>query len=185
MSLNRVMRYLGGLVLATILLAVILPLAGIPSSKFLPPNVSYGKATGSAYGVITQKEVQPTGNPFKVGDHVYLLDYKFKAPDPPLRGQTQPGPKEVHQAQIRVDDTVWGDMDQPKKSGIQPGQLVHVKFETTYPDINGIDRPDLGRGCGPGSNILSGWLLFLVLDLVLGYILMMVVLERFGKQENI
>ncbi len=194
MSLNRVLRYLGGLVIATVLLAIILPLAGIPSSKFLPPGVAYGKATGVAVGVITQKEVEPTGNPFKVGDHVYLLDYKFKAPDPPPRGQTQPGPKEVHQAQIRVDETVWGDMDQPKKSGVQPGQLVRVRYEQTYPDINGIiksigyspvDMTDLGRGCGPGSNILSGWLLFLLGDLVLAYLLMMVVLERFGKQENI
>ena len=185
MSLNRVFRYLGGLILATILLAVALPLVGIPSSKFLPPNLAYAKATGEAYGVILKKEVQPTGNPFKVGDHVFLLDYKFKAPDPPLRGQTQPGPKEVHQAQIRVDDTVWGDTDNPGKSGIQPGQTVLVKYEKTYPDINGIDRPALGRGCGPGSNLLSGWLLFLLLDLVLAYILMMVVLERFGAKENI
>ena len=50
MSLNRVLRYLGGLVIATILLAIILPLAGIPSSKFLPPNVAYAKAAGSAWG---------------------------------------------------------------------------------------------------------------------------------------
>ena len=185
MSLNRIFRYLGGLVIASILLAVILPLVGIPSSKFLPPNLAYSKATGEAWGVITSKEVQPTGNPFKVGDHVFLLDYKFKAPDPPARGQTQPGPKQFHTAQIRVDDAIWGDMDHPHKSGVQPGQLVHVKYETTYPDINGIDQPDLGRGCGPGSNILSGWLLFLLLDLVLGYALMMLVLERFGTQENI
>ncbi len=185
MSLNRILRYLGGLVIATILLAIVLPLAGVPSSKFLPPGVAYDKATGGAVGVITQKIVQPTGNPFKVGDHVYLLNYKFKASDPPLRGQTQPAPKEVHQAQIRVDDTVWGDTDHPEKSGIQPGQLVHVKYEKTYPDINGIDRPDLGRGCGPGSNILSGWIVFLVLDLALGYLLMMLVLERFGAKENI
>ena len=186
MSLNRVLRYLGGLVIASILLAVILPLAGIPSSKFLPPNVAYGKATGSAYGVITQKEVQPTGNPFKVGDHVFLLDYKFKAPDPPARGETKPGPKALHTNQIRVDQAVWGDMDQPSKSGVQPGQLLRVKYETTYPDINGIVSPeDLGRGCGPGSNILSGWLLFLLLDLVLAYLIMMLVLERFGTTENL
>ncbi len=52
------------------------------------------------------------------------------------------------------------------------------------PDINGI--PELGgRGIGPASNILSGWLLFLLLDLALAYFFMAVVLERFGKQENI
>ena len=185
MSLNRVFRYLGGLVIATVLLVVGLPLAGIPSSKFLPPSVPYASAAGSAIGVITKKEVQATANPFKVGDHVYLLDYKFKAPDPPLRGQTQPGPKQVHFGQIRVDETVWGDADHPGTSGIQPGQLVRIKYEATYPDISGLSQPDLGRGCGPGSNILSGWLWFVVLDLVLGYLLMILVLERFGAKEDI
>ncbi len=185
MSLNRVFRYLGGLVIATILLVVILPLAGIPSSKFLPPNAAYAKATGSAWGRVTKKEVQPTGNPFKVGDHVFLLDYEFKAPDAPARGQVKPGPTLLRTAQIRVENSIWGDFDHPKKSGVQPGQLVHVKYETTYPDINGIDRPDLGRGCGPGSNILSGWILFLLLDLVLGYLFMILVMERFGSKENI
>ncbi|MGI4790325.1 MAG: hypothetical protein ACRYFS_15920, partial [Janthinobacterium lividum] len=144
MSLNRVMRYLGGLVIASILLAVILPLAGIPSSKFLPPSVAYNNATGEAWGIVTKKEVQPTGNPFKVGDHIFLVDYKFKAPDAPARGQTQSGPKQIRTSQIRVDNDVWGDFDQPLKGGIQPGQLVHVKYEKSYPDINGIDKPDLG-----------------------------------------
>ena len=186
MSLNRVMRYLGGLLLASILLIILLPLVGIPQSKFLPPSLAYAKADGTATGVITKKEVQPTANPFKVGDHVYLLDYKFKAPDPPLRGQTTPGPKQIHTSQIRVDGSVWGDADQPTKSGVQPDQLVRVSYVKSYPDINGITGPvDLGRGCGPGSNILSGWLLFLLLDLVLGYAIMMLVLERLGAKENI
>ncbi len=186
MSLNRVLRYLGGLIIATILLAVILPLAGIPASKFLPPGVAYGRAAGSAYGRVTKKEVQPTGNPFKVGDHVFLVDYQFYAPDPLARGQTKPGPKALRSNQVRVDEGVWGDMDHPDKSGIQPGQRVVVKYETTYPDISGIVSPeDLGRGCGPGANLLSGWILFLIGDLVLGYLVMMLVLERFGAKENI
>ena len=185
MSLARVLRYLAGLLIATVLLFFVLPIVGIPASKFLPPNLAYVKAAGEAVGVITKKEVQPTANPFKVGDHVYLLDYKFKAPDPPVRGDLKPGPKQVHTGQIRVDGDVWGDADNPGKGGIQPGQLVRVRYEASYPDLNGIDNPDLGRGCGPGANILSGWILFLVLDLGLGYILMMLVLERFGAKENI
>ena len=185
MSLARVLRFFGGLLIASILLFFLLPIVGIPASKFLPPNLAYAKATGSAWGRVTKKEVQPTGNPFKVGDHVFLVDYEFYAPDPPVRGQTAPGPKQLHANQVRVDESVWGDMDHPKRSGIQPGQLVHVKYETNYPDISGIDRPDLGRACGPGANILSGWIWFLILDLVLGYLLMMLVLERFGAKENI
>ena len=184
MSVNRVLRFLGGLIIATILLVLILPFAGIPQSKFLPPAMAYSKATGSAWGKITHKEVGPTANPFKVGDHIYLVEYKFQAPAPPLRGQTAPGPKQVYNAQIRVDDATWGDMDKPTTTGVQPGQIVHVKYETTYPEVNGIDKPDLGRGCGPGSNILSGWLWFVLLDLVVAYGFM-TLLERFGRQENI
>ena len=195
MSVNRVLRYLGGLVIASLLLFPGLMLGGIAPAKFLPPPLVYAKATGRAYGVITQKEISATANPFKVGDHVYLLDYKFKAPEPPQRGELKPGPKQLHTAQIRVDDTVWGDQDNPQKSGIQPPVTITVKYETTYPDINGITGiagssgaivpVDLGRGCGPGSNILSGWLLFVLADLVLAYLVMMVVLERFGRQEDI
>ena len=185
MSVNRVLRYLGGLFIATLLLFLILPFVGVAQSKFLPPPMIYAKATGSAYGRITKKEISPTANPFKTGDHIYLLDYQFKAPAPAPRGQTPSGPKQMYNTQIKVDSATWGDIDSPQKSGMQPGQLVHVKYETTYPEISGIDKPDLGLGCGPGSNILSGWLLFVLLDLILAYAIMALVLERFGRNEDI
>ncbi len=186
MSLSRVLRYGGGLVLATILLAVLLPLAGVVKSKFLPPSVAYGTAAGRAFGQITKKEVQPSANPFKVGEHIYLVDYQFYAPDPPGRGAVKPGPKQLRTGQVRVDQSVWGDSDHPEKSGVQPGDRVVVKYEKTYPEISGIVQPvDLGRGCGPGANILSGWLVFLAADLALGYVLMLLVMERFGAKENL
>ncbi len=185
MSVNRVLRYLGGLFIATVLLFLILPFVGVAQSKFLPPPLVYAKAAGSAWGVITKKEVSPTANPFKTGDHVYLLDYKFKATPMAARAPIPSGPKQVYNTQIKVDAATWGDMDNPQKSGMQPGQLVHVKYETTYPEISGIDRPELGIGCGPGSNILSGWLLFVLLDLALAYGIMALVLERFGRNEDI
>ena len=184
MSVNRVLRFLASLIVASILLAIILTLSGVASSKFLPPAQVYSKATGSAIGVITQKEISPSGNPFTVGAHVFILDYKFKAPTPPVRGQTKPGPKQIYYAQVRVDESVYGDPDSPVKVGVDAGTLVHVKYEPTDPDISGIDKPDWGRGCGPGSNILSGWLLFVLLDLVLAYVLMQL-LERFAPQEDI
>lgn len=183
MSLNRILRYLGGLAIATVLLVVLLPLAGIPPSKFLPPSAAYAKAEGLAPGRVTKKEVQPTGNPFKVGDHIYLVDYQFSTPEPLVRGETKPGPKQPRTGQIRVDGSLWGDADHPDKGGVQPGQRLAVRYDKTYPDINGIDG--VGRGCGPGSNILSGWIFFLVLDLALGYLLMMLVLERLGTKEDI
>ncbi len=183
MSLARVLRFLAGFLIASVLLFIVLPLVGIPPSKFLPPNLAYTKADGLAPGRVTKKEVQPTGNPFKVGDHIYLVDYEFFALGPLTRGETKPGPKQLCTGQTRVDEAYWGDADHPKKTGIQPGQVIRIRYDKTYPDINGIDS--VGRGCGPGSNILSGWILFLVLDLVLGYLLMILVLERFGTKENI
>ena len=41
-----------------------------------------------------------------------------------------------------------------------------------------------GRSIGPGSNILSGWILWVLLTLLLGWLTMMI-FERFGAQENI
>ncbi len=178
MSVNRVLRYLGGLVIATILLVIILPLAGIVSAKFLPPAIPYASADGKAVGRVTAKEVSATANPFKVGDHVYLFKYEFYAPTPPPRGVTTPGPKQIYQGQARV-------MDEATYNQIKAGQVIpKVLYVKVDPDINGI--PELGgRSVGAGSNILSGWLLFLLLDLALGYGFMILVMERFGRQENI
>ncbi len=131
MSLARVMRYVAGLLIASVLLFFALPLVGIAPSKFLPPNLAYAKADGLAPGRVTKKEVQPTGNPFKVGDHIYLVDYQFLAADPLTRGEAKPGPKQLHTGQIRVDAEVWGDADHPDKSGIQPGQITRIRYDKT------------------------------------------------------
>jgi len=179
MSVNRVLRFLGGLVIATILLVLILPLAGIAPAKFLPPAVVYNGAQGKAHGVVIGKDVSPTANPFKVGDHTYLVKYAFRAPPPLARGETKPGPTQRYFGQVRVlDETTYDAIknDQP---------IPSIKYEQTYPDINGIDLDGFGRSAGPGSNLLSGWLLFVLLDLALGYFFMAVVLERFGRSENI
>lgn len=178
MSVNRVLRYLGGLVIATILLVIILPLAGIISAKFLPPSIPYASADGKAVGRVTAKEVSATANPFKVGDHVYLFKYEFYALTPPPRGVTTPGPKQIYLGQARVpDEGTYGQ--------IKVGQVIpRVLYVKSYPDINGI--PELGgRGIGAASNILSGWILFLLLDLALGYGFMVLIMERFGRQEDL
>ncbi len=178
MSVNRILRYLGGLVIATILLVIILPLAGIVSAKFLPPAIPYASADGKAQGRVTAKETSATANPFKVGDHVYLFSYEFYAPTPPPRGEVKPGPKQLYHGQMRV-------MDETTYNAITAGQVIpKVLYVKADPDINGI--PALGeRSVGAGSNILSGWLLFLLLDLALGYGFMVLIMERFGRQENI
>ena len=179
MSLNRVFRYLGGLIIATLILGFGLPLAGIAPSKFLPPPMVYNTAQGKAHGVIISKDVSPTANPFKVGDHIYLVKYAFRAPPPLGRGETKPGKTERYYGEVRVpDETTY--------NALMPDDPISaIKYETTNPDINGIDAPNGGRSIGAGSNILSGWLIFLALDLALAFGIMMVVLERFGAKENI
>ena len=63
---------------------------------------------------------------------------------------------------------------------------VRVKYEKSYPEINGIEDSwaNGDRSIGAGSNILSGWILWLLATLLLGWLLMMI-FERFGRQENI
>jgi hypothetical protein len=176
-----VLRYLAGLLLATILLLLVLPLVGITQAKMLPPPLVYAKAEGKTQGRITGKEVSPTANPFHVGDHVYLVSYKFAAPAPPARGQTKPGAVQGYAGTVRV-------LDEGAYNAAQPGgYLPAIRYEKTYPEVNGVLAPEFlaGRSVGVGSNILSGWLLFLLLDLAVAYAIMVTVLERFGRQENI
>ena len=183
MSINRVVRYLAGLIIASILLGIGLPLGGIAPSKFLPPPIVYSNAQGKSYGRVTGKVVAPTANPFIVGDHIWLVDYQFPARTPPVRGASAPGPIQVYHGSARVGEQTY--------NSVQTGSLIpKIKYETTNPDINGIDIPSgatfsAGRSVGAGSNILSGWLLFALLDLVLAYGIMIVILERFGTKENI
>lgn len=177
MSVKRVLRFLAGLIVASLLLWFILPLCGIASSKFLPPGVVYNNATGVAHGVVISKNQSPTGNPFNVGDHVYQVIYAFRAPPPLLKGQTKPGPTVRYYGTARTDGPTF---DAVKEDDVIP----RIKYEKTYPDINGIDAPNGGRSIGPGSNILSGWLLFVLLDVVLAYGFM-VILEQFTDKENI
>ena len=177
MSVKRVLRFLAGFIVASLLLWLILPLCGIVPAKFLPPPIIYNNATGKAHGVVISKEVSPTGNPFKVGDHVFLVTYAFRAPPPLERGQTKSGPTVRYYGVARTDE--------PTYNAVQADDPIpKIKYEMTYPDINGIDDDSGGRSVGAGSNILSGWLLFLLLDLAIAYGFM-VALEQFTTKENI
>ncbi len=177
MSVNRVLRFLAGFLVASLLLFFILPLFGIVQAKFLPPGIAYNNAVGKAHGVVISKQVTPTGNPFKAGDHVYLVTYAFRAPPPLERGQVKPGPSLRYYGVARTEEQTYEAVkaDDP---------IAKIKYETTYPDINGIDDGTTGRSVGAGSNILSGWIWFLLLDLVLAYAFM-VALEHFTVKENI
>ena len=190
MSLRRIVRFIVGIIVAGILLSFILPFAGIPKSHFLPPPFVYNAAQGVTKGLLTGKYYEETSNPFHVGGHMYFVNYLFKAHTPPPRGQTQPGPVQTYQGTVRVDQGTYDSVrttDSPDKyKGDQlitavPGQVVRVKYEKTYPEISGISAD---RNIGPGSNILSGWLLWVVVTVFVGYLLMML-FEQFGTKENL
>ncbi len=196
MSIRRILLLLMGVLVGGALLMFLLPIFGIPASHYLPPNRVYVTAQGEARGAIVSKYYSETGNPFHVGDDLYFLNYQFRAHTPPPRGVAVPGPVQTYTGTVRVDKNTYDGLPIPasekntKFTGGQVIQLapypVHIKYEKTYPEINGIsDNWAAGsRNIGAGSALLSGWILWAIVALFLGYLLMML-FERFGKQENI
>jgi hypothetical protein len=152
----------------------LLPLVGIPRSKFLPPASVYANAKGETIGTITQKRRETTNNPFDVGGKMYFLDYTFYAK--PVWPEGVVGAKTQYGGTLRVDQSVY--------DGVQEGGPLHVKYEKSYPWINGVTDEDLGRSVGEGSNVLSGWILYVIASVILAFFIMMI-LERFGRREDI
>lgn len=189
MSVRRVLRFFMGVIVAAVILAIVLPFFGVPSSHYLPPAMVYAKATGETRGWVVGKYYAETGNPFHVGMDEYFLNYVFKAPAPGPRG-APPGPMQVYKGTVRVDQNWY---DQYKSANSQneqqvpgnqviplPGYSTRVRYETTYPDINGVDATwaltyQNGRSIGAGSNVMSGWLIWAVAAVILGYIAAIVI----------
>ena len=196
MSARRVLLFLLGTLITGAVLMLLLPFLGISSSHFLPPSRVYAGAQGEAKGAIVSKYYDETGNPFHVGDHLYFLNYQFHAHTPPARGTAVPGPVQEYGGTIRVEKDTYdtlpvlpADKDTvfAAKQVIQLKHYpVHIRYEKTYPEINGIsdDWAHGSRNIGPGSALWSGWIIWLLAALLLGWLTMMI-LERFGRQENI
>lgn len=179
-------------------MAIILPLAGIPMSHMLPPGWIYAKATGTAKGVIVTKYMNVTNNPFNVGGKQYFFIYKFRVKAPGSKGQPDAGPPTVYTGVMRLSNANKGVYDEAHTSmttndvlDAAPMQMiptyptaVKVRYQTDYPDINGIDAPWGARNIGAGSNDTSGWIIYLVVMLILGYFFMML-FERFAHNENL
>jgi hypothetical protein len=177
MSLYRLLRYLAGTVIAGVLIWFIAPYAGIPHSHMVPPSWIYAKAAGQSNGAITKKYYLVTNNPFNVGAHMWFVDYQFQADPPNAPPHT---PKQTYTGEVRVEQA---DYDKAHTEG-----AVNVKYEETYPWINGLmDQSSLGtplgQSIGEGSNILSGWLIWVAATLLLGYFVMLI-LEQFGPKED-
>ena len=204
MTAARVIRFVLGVILAAILLMVVLPYVGIPSSHYLPPGIVWGKAqreTGNVtHGTIVTKYYDVTNNPFDVGGRFYFIDYQFKGKVPPAKGapvkasptfQTYNGtvrvPKDAYdKVPTAADQQAVNEVHENTKIPVKAGQFVRVQYELTYPYINGVIFPDAlnGRNIGEGSGNFTGWLLWVLAALALGYF-MMLLLERFAHKENL
>jgi hypothetical protein len=175
MSAKSILRYAIGLALAALLVIGLLPSVGIPRSQILPPPVVFNGAKAKAQGVITEKKEEATSNPFRVGDMVYWIYYDFQATAPPLLFDQEAGKKRIYKGMVSVKKEYWDQL--------QPGAIVPVRYEKTYPVINGLDGKEGKRSMAQGSGLLSGWLLYMVLIAVLGYIIAPL-LERIMLREN-
>jgi hypothetical protein len=169
-TLRRVGRFFIGLVIAIVLLGIVLPLIGIPKSHFLPPSWIYKKAEKVTAGRIVKTYSPVTNDPFKVGEHLYFIDYVFQAPDP------KTGVKQAYNGTVRI-------ADKGLYTSAKVDQRVPIRYEKTYPWINGVDVENAGLGCGEGSNILSGWLIWVLVSFVLAYIFGQI-LGKYGVQED-
>ncbi len=198
MTFQALLRFVLGTILAGILLAIILPFVGVPSSHYLPPSWVYNRAQGTAHGHITGKYYDNTGNPFNVGAQEYFLNYTFKAPAPGPAGQS--GPKQDYTGTIRVIQDTYNKTGSASNTNStttpaaqqvipEPPYPVHIKYDQTYPDINGVTDTwgmdfQNGRNIGAGSNDVSGWIIWVVVSIFLGYFMAML-LGRFMAREEI
>lgn len=203
MSIARVIRFLVGVLLAAILLAIVLPFVGVPSSRFLPPAHVWSVAKGYTRGEVTDKFYTETANPFNVGTHVFHVDYAFNAKAPQSLGQAPTAKMTLYYGQVIVTQDEFNAVQVPKDStsdkakggekvAVAPGQSVRVKYEPSAPEVNGTQALLVsgnwlawgGRSTTGAANILSGWLVWVLAALAGGYGIMLV-LERFSGRENI
>ncbi len=176
MTLKGVLRYLISVFLATLLLAIVLPFAQIPRAQMFPPAFVYSNAQGKTTGVVSKKYRVPTSNFFKVGDQINLIDYRFQAPYTPLLlGDPKSNPKKVYTGTVQVGDEAY--------ARFAVNTPVPVRYEKTYPVISGINQAGGGRSTGPGSRLLSGWVLWALLVLALAWMISPL-LERVMLRES-
>jgi len=175
MTTKSLLRLLIGCAIAACLIIGILPSVGLPRAQILPPPMIYGQATGKTYGYVTKKKVEDSPNPFESGVKVFRVDYRFRATVPPNLGAKKVGKQEVYTGRAYVERGLY--------DGLQVGAQVPVKFEKTYPVINGINVKGGERSTEQGSGLLSGWILYAIAIVVLGYCIAPL-LERVMLREN-
>lgn len=174
MLIRKLFLYVICLALAILATGFVLPYAGVNRAHYLPPSWVYKDADGQASGQITNTYSSPTGDPFHIGDHDYFWDYGFYAKEmDPVKNKA-----------VLVPITGEVRVDKESYDAEEVGHTVVVRYEKTYPWINGLDTPPIGLGCGPGSNILSGWLIWLGVAAIVAFVFL-AILEHFLPKQDI
>jgi len=171
--IKRLFLYVICFIASCVILSLVLPYAGIVKAKFLPPTWVYRKADQQVSGRITKTYSVQTNDPFHVGDRIYFWDYTFYAKEIPP-GKTKPQLVQYY-GEVRVEKESFDKR--------QENDTVLVRYEKTYPWINGLDNPPIGLGCGEGANILSGWLIWLGVAAVVGFIFLGLVTYFMPKED--
>jgi len=174
MSGKRIIRFFIGLVVALVIVPLVLPLVGVPRSHFLPPGWVYAQAKGQASGMVLSERYSMSNDPFQVGLKLFFIKYVFlaKPPTPAPDGKKY----EHYYGEVQVDKDMYDKAN--------PGQAAPIKYELTYPDINGIDYEGAGLGCNGPNNILGPWLIWIGLILVVAVVFLLI-FERMGSKEDI
>jgi hypothetical protein len=174
--MKTVVRYSIAFLIVVLGFALILPLVGIPRGMMFPPTFVYSNATGKTKGYVTKKHKDRSSNPFRVGEYNAFIDIQFRAPyKPVLFGDQKADPKKLYKAMVPVTKENY--------ERFQVGMEVPVKYDIDYPPINGINLKEGGQSLIGPANLLSGWLIFFCLAVVLAHVLSPF-LERIMLRES-
>jgi hypothetical protein len=172
MSGKRIIRLFIGLVIALVILPIILPLVGVPRSHFLPPPWVYAQAKGTTQGRIINYRYSMSNDPFQVGLKLFFMKYEFRAK--PAVGNTTK--MQMFYGEAQVPQEVYHN--------VNIGDVCPIRYELTFPELNGIDTTTVGRGCNGPNNIFGPWLVWPVVAIFLA-IIFMLIMDRVGAKEDI
>lgn len=163
-TVKTVIRYLIAFVIVVLAMALILPLVGIPRGMMFPPPFVYNNATGRTTGVVAKKHKEASSNPFRVSQYNAYVDIEFRAPyKPVLFGDPKSDDKKLFTGKVPVTDENY--------ARYKVGMPVPIKYDKDYPQINGIAMKEGGQALMGPANLLSGWLIFFGIAIVLGHVL--------------
>lgn len=175
MSVKSILRFVIGFAIALGILSFAVPFANIPRSQLFAPILVYPSIKGRTTGMVTKRRDLPTSAWFRMGDRDYFIEYAFLAKSPLILGGPPPGKMTQYTGSVGVSAA---DFEK-----VKAGQKIPVRFDPTYPDINGVDAPWGGRSGIGASRMISGWIFWFFGTIALGYVIAPLV-ERIALRES-